>query len=88
MILRRLLFATRLSLTPRGLYAGSRIAHSKLSTAAIGKIPSKPIDHQSFGLIKVVSVSAPFIYIGSFIAASFAAYLEDLDLFVPDDDDD
>lgn len=53
-----------------------------------GALPSKPITYHSFGIVKVVTVSAPFIYIGAFAAKSFAAYLEDFDLFVPDDDDD
>ena len=86
MILRRFLLVGRCSWA-RGVSASSGVARSRLSTA-VGRIPSKPINYHSFGIIKVISVSAPFIYIGAYLAASFASYLEDFDLFVPDDDDD
>ena len=51
-------------------------------------VPVKPTYYHSLGIAKVLVVSTPFIYVGAFMAKSFAAYLEDLDLFVPDDDDD
>jgi hypothetical protein len=76
---RRLLSASRG--TSRGLNGVRRVS----TTSSV--VPSKPIYYHSLGILKVLTVSAPFIYVGAFIAKSFAAYLEDFDLFVPDDDD-
>lgn len=86
---RGLVLASRGFWTFRKVPANSEVAGlRKLNTAAVERIQSKPIYYHSFGIIKIISVSAPFIYVGAYLAASFAAYLEDLDLFVPDDDDD
>ena len=60
----------------------------RLNSTAVDGVPAKPVYYHSFGIPKVLIISAPFIYIGAFSAKSFAAYLEDFDLFVPDDDDD
>ncbi len=64
--------------------------HASVSTisAPSGAIVTRPVVYHSFGIIKVVAIAAPFTYVGAFLAKSFAAYLEDFDLFVPDDDDD
>ena len=84
-----LVLASRGLLTFRRVRVSEVAGFRRLSTAVVeARIPSKPINYHSFGIIKIISVSAPFIYVGAYLAASFAAYLEDLDLFVPDDDDD
>lgn len=83
MIVRRALAVARQSLLASRSATVSRV-HSKLSTV----VPSKPIYYHSFGIPKVLLISTPFIYAGAFLAKSFALYLEDFDLFVPDDDDD
>jgi len=41
-----------------------------------------------FGLIKVMAVSVPFIYIGGTLSMMGAAFLEENDIFVPQEDDD
>lgn len=50
-------------------------------------IPAYPI-RNSFGITKLVVITAPFIYIGGMISMHGAAFLEDYDIFVPEDDDD
>lgn len=87
MIPGRFLFASRHSWS-RGVTASSGVVRSRFSTDAGSRVPSKPISYYSFGIVRVATVSAPFVYIGAWLAASFASYLEDFDLFVPDDDDD
>lgn len=41
-----------------------------------------------FGLIRIALVVVPFLYVGTKISKSFAALLEEHDIFVPEDDDD
>ena len=41
-----------------------------------------------FGLIRIALVVVPFLYVGTQISKSFAALLEEHDIFVPEDDDD
>lgn len=76
----------------RSLFSTVRSADNSLRTrtfsTVVGGVESRPIYYHSFGIAKVLIVSTPFISVGAFIAASFASYLEDFDLFVPDDDDD
>ncbi len=89
MILRRLLCtSTRSWAVKKALSFSSGIGCSRRLSTAVERIPSKPINYHSFGIVKIVSVSAPFIYVGAFLAEYFASKLEDFDLFVPDDDDD
>ncbi|XP_028829279.1 single-pass membrane protein with aspartate-rich tail 1b [Denticeps clupeoides] len=52
-----------------------------------GAILPKP-DKVSFGLIRMVVVIVPFLYLGTQISKSFAALLEEHEIFVPSDDDD
>ena len=54
------------------------------STGAFSSFP-----HQmSLGLIKVCAVTVPTVYIGAELARISATFLEDWNIFVPDDDDD
>lgn len=54
------------------------------STGAFNAFP-----HQmSLGLVKVFALSVPTILIGSEMGRISAAFLEDWNIFVPDDDDD
>ncbi|KAG5832443.1 essential MCU regulator, mitochondrial-like [Anguilla rostrata] len=57
-----------------------------VSTAS-GGIPPQPVK-TSFGLFRMTVVTVPFLYVGTLISKNFAAYLEEHDIFVPDDDDD
>ena len=85
MILRGVISAARRSIwTARGGVTTATIPARRLGAV----VPSKPIYYHTFGMAKVLIVSAPFIYLGAHTAKFFASYLEDLDLFVPDDDDD
>lgn len=52
-----------------------------------GALLEKPV-RVRFGLIKVALIVAPFITMGGIISREFAAWLEENELFVPDDDDD
>ncbi|XP_030045837.1 essential MCU regulator, mitochondrial [Microcaecilia unicolor] len=52
-----------------------------------GAILPKP-EKTSFGLLRVFIVVIPFLYLGTQISKSFAALLEEHDIFVPEDDDD
>lgn len=63
----------------------AQVAFRKLgSTEAI---PAYPV-RKSFGITKLVVIVAPFIYAGGMISMHGAAFLEDYDIFVPEDDDD
>ncbi|XP_055051137.1 essential MCU regulator, mitochondrial [Misgurnus anguillicaudatus] len=52
-----------------------------------GAILPKP-KKTSFGLMRIMMVVAPFLYVGTQISKNFAALLEEHDIFVPEDDDD
>ena len=56
-------------------------------TTETGAILEKP-DQVRFGLIKTVLVVFPFLYAGATLSKNGAAFLEENDIFVPDDDDD
>lgn len=51
-----------------------------------GAILSKP-EKMRFGLVKVTCVVVPFLYVGGIISREGAAWLEENDIFSPDDDD-
>ena len=57
-------------------------------TSSTGSMLAKPTRYHALGLIKITAVSGPFMFIGAMIAKYTASQLEELDLFVPDDDDD
>ncbi|XP_041813257.1 essential MCU regulator, mitochondrial-like [Chelmon rostratus] len=52
-----------------------------------GAILPKP-KKTPFGLVRIALVLVPFLYVGTLISKSFAALLEEHDIFVPEDDDD
>jgi len=47
-----------------------------------------PPEVQRLGIAKVFACAIPGIYIGATVAREGAAFLEENDIFVPDDDDD
>lgn len=49
-------------------------------------VPAKP-ESKSFGLAKVVLLSIPFMYVGAVMSREGAAWLEENDIFSPEDDD-
>ncbi|XP_003221078.1 essential MCU regulator, mitochondrial [Anolis carolinensis] len=71
---------------PRG--SPARIMPSRSVTATpSGAILPKPVK-MPFGLLRVFAIVIPFLYVGTQISKSFAALLEEHDIFVPEDDDD
>lgn len=56
-------------------------------TTETGAFLPKP-EVQRLGLAKVLACAIPGIYIGATVAREGAAFLEENDIFVPDDDDD
>lgn len=49
-------------------------------------LPEPTVDR--FGMFKVLLAVIPFLYIGATIGKEGAAFMEENDIFVPDDDDD
>jgi len=56
-------------------------------TNETGAFLPKP-EVQRLGIMKVFACAIPGIYIGATVAREGAAFLEENDIFVPDDDDD
>ncbi|XP_047222932.1 single-pass membrane protein with aspartate-rich tail 1b [Girardinichthys multiradiatus] len=63
------------------------IQRRTLVSTTSGAILPKP-EKTPFGLIRMTVVVVPFLYVGTLISKSFAALLEEHDIFVPEDDDD
>lgn len=63
----------------------SLVKHSSTCTRS-GAILSKP-EKTRFGLIKVACIVTPFLYLGGMISREGAAWLEENDIFSPDDED-
>lgn len=63
----------------------SLMKHSSTCTKS-GGILSKP-EKTSFGLLKVTCMVVPFLYLGGMISREGAAWLEENDIFSPEDDD-
>ncbi|KAF5399486.1 hypothetical protein PHET_07569 [Paragonimus heterotremus] len=51
-----------------------------------GAVCSRP-EIMSFGVLRSLAISIPFICLGAFVSREGAAILEELDIFVPDDED-
>ena len=73
------LFASR---TPQQVMPKRTIVYTE--TGAILGEPEKV----SFGVVMILAMVLPFLYVGATISKSGAAFLEENDIFVPDDDDD
>lgn len=56
-------------------------------TVENGAFCEKP-DQIRLGLVKALAVVCPFLYAGATLSKNGAAFLEENDIFVPDDDDD
>ena len=57
-------------------------------TSSTGAILGKPYRSSNFALARVALFVTPFVYIGWSTGRFFAEKMEELDVFVPDDDDD
>lgn len=51
-----------------------------------GSLKPKPLK-MPFGVVRALATVFPFLYLGSTISKEGAAFLEENDIFVPDDDD-
>uniref|UniRef100_A0A0L8FW51 Essential MCU regulator, mitochondrial n=1 Tax=Octopus bimaculoides TaxID=37653 RepID=A0A0L8FW51_OCTBM len=56
-------------------------------TTTTGAMLNKP-PVTKFSMIKIMSTVVPFLYLGASVSRKGAAFLEENDIFVPDDDDD
>lgn len=63
----------------------SFIRHTSTCTST-GAVLSKP-ERKRFGLVKVTFIVIPFLYVGGMISREGAAWLEENDIFSPEDDD-
>lgn len=66
-----------------GLYVPSR----KAVCTDTGAMLHKP-ETTRFAIVKAMSTVVPFLYLGATVSKKGAAFLEENDIFVPDDDDD
>lgn len=57
-------------------------------TSSTGAVLSKPYRNSNFGLVQVAVFVTPFVYVGWSVGRIFAEKMEELNVFVPDDDDD
>lgn len=62
-------------------YSGEEGAYS-----TSGALMPKPLKMQ-FGVVRALATVLPFLYLGATISKEGAAFLEENDIFVPDDDD-
>lgn len=72
-----------------------RLALSRLNptrrsavTSSTGAVLSKPYRSSNLGLVRVALFVSPFVFVGWSVGKFFAEKMEELDVFVPDDDDD
>ena len=56
-------------------------------TSESGAILERP-EQTRFGVVKALAVVIPFLWTGATVSKNGAAFLEENDIFVPDDDDD
>ena len=68
------------------LQVTSQAVRTKVSTSSGAVLPKPTIPR--FGITAVCIFTTPFIYFGAIISKLGAEYLEENDIFVPDDDDD
>lgn len=65
----------------------TKLSTRNMVTTGKGEILASPAKLR-FGISKVVAVSVPSILIGATLAKNGAAWLEENEIFIPDDDDD
>ena len=69
--------------------AASRLNTSRSSiTTSTGGVLGKPYRSSGYVVVKLGVFVVPFIYLGAYIGKYFAERMEELDIFVPEDDDD
>ena len=61
--------------------------YQSIGTSIIGSVPEKP-RRPRLSLTKVLICVGFGVFVGQLVAKRFAAFMEETELFVPDDDDD
>ena len=74
--------------TPTAKNPSTHEGSRNVTTLANGGILDEPFRYQRFGLLKVILTMGTGLSIGALISKNFAAFLEENELFVPEDDDD
>ena len=74
--------------TPTAKHPSTDEGSRNVTTLANGGILDEPFRYQRFGLLKVILTMGAGLSIGALISKNFAAFLEENELFVPEDDDD
>lgn len=59
-----------------------------VTTETGGLLPKPHRPYKNFGPVMVAVWAPPFIYGGAMVAKYFASWMEEMNIFVPDDDDD
>ena len=81
------LLMSRLRLLTASKYIPKRqMIHTRLLSSETGEILAKP-ERKRFGLVKVCLVVVPFLFFGGMISREGAAWLEDNDIFSPEEED-
>lgn len=75
-------FCARKTLNSANLHHLKRVFYSSYEP-----VKSQPT-RSSFGLLKASMVVVPCIYVGGYLSMNFASFLEEWNIFVPDEDDD
>lgn len=78
-----------LLLRPNGIQAIRATPRRTVVTTENGSILPRPYrPYKNVGSIMVAIWAPPFIYGGAMVAKYFASWMEEMNIFVPDDDDD
>ena len=79
-----------LLLRPTGARLASRAVPRRTAvTTESGSILPQPYrPYRNLGPIMLAIWAPPFVYGGAMVAKSFASWMEEMNIFVPDDDDD
>lgn len=66
-----------------------RLAQTRTATTTeTGSILPQPYRPHRLGPVMVAVWAPPFLYTGAMVAKYFAAWMEEMNIFVPEDDDD
>ena len=78
-----------LLLRPGGVIALRVVPRRTVVTTESGSILPRPYrPYKNYGLVVLAIWAPPFIYGGAMVAKFFASWMEEMNIFVPDDDDD
>lgn len=66
----------------------SSMGSRNVTTSASGIILDEPLRYHRFGLLKTILTMTAGLAVGAWVSKNFANFLEENELFVPEDDDD